>query len=284
MTIYPKYSLAGAWLLLFLLTGFPFPKAEAQDLGKITWQPLYQGVDFFQTTLDAPRPMVIYALRIDLQQPGVAIITTPGNPDQPGTTLGLKTSTFLKETDCQVAINAAHFAPVINLERQPQRVTAAHVSDGQIVASHQNSPALLIDAQGRASVARPPINLEGIQQAVGGFSIVLENGTNRGGNDPTHPRTAAGVGEEGRLLYLLIVDGRQPGISEGATTRELGALFLQLGADQAINLDGGGTTTLVFGDANGEPRIINRPIHAGIPGWERVSASHLGVRAKPLQR
>ena len=52
-------------------------------------------------------------------------------------------------------------------------------------------------------------------------------------------------------------------------------------ADLVLNLDGGGTSTLVI-DAGQGPQILNRPIHLGIPGNERPSASHLGVKALPL--
>jgi exopolysaccharide biosynthesis protein len=84
------------------------------------------------------------------------------------------------------------------------------------------------------------------------------------------------------MLYFLIIDGRQKGYSEGATTGELGLWLKALGAWDGINLDGGGTSTLVIqhGDS---ARVVNRPIHGGIPGQERVSASHLGVFAPPVK-
>ena len=57
-----------------------------------------------------------------------------------------------------------------------------------------------------------------------------------------HPRTAVGVTADNKLL-IVTVDGRQP-ISQGVTLVELAALMKQLGAVNAINLDGGGSTTL----------------------------------------
>jgi N-methylhydantoinase A/oxoprolinase/acetone carboxylase beta subunit len=55
----------------------------------------------------------------------------------------------------------------------------------------------------------------------------------------------------------------------------------RLGADDAINLDGGGTTTMVVAGKDGKVEVVNRPIHLGIPGRERPSGSHLGIRVKP---
>lgn len=59
-----------------------------------------------------------------------------------------------------------------------------------------------------------------------------------------HGRTAVGVTADGRLL-LVVVDGRQPGYSRGMTLRELAELLQRLGAQQAMNLDGGGSSEMV---------------------------------------
>jgi hypothetical protein len=59
-----------------------------------------------------------------------------------------------------------------------------------------------------------------------------------------HSRTAVGVTADGRLL-LVVVDGRQPGYSRGMTLRELAELLQRLGAQQAMNLDGGGSSEMV---------------------------------------
>ncbi|MFI5757404.1 phosphodiester glycosidase family protein [Streptomyces sp. NPDC051569] len=76
------------------------------------------------------------------------------------------------------------------------------------------------------------------------------------------PRTMAGIDNRGRLI-LVTVDGRQPGVSEGFTLVE-GARFMRsLGAKQALNLDGGGSSAMVVGgklvnitsDATGERAV-----------------------------
>lgn len=76
---------------------------------------------------------------------------------------------------------------------------------------------------------------------------------NAGFADTRHPRTAVGLRSDGRIL-LVTVDGRQPGISVGMTIAELTALLAELGAAEAINMDGGGSTTVV---ASG--RVVNSP-------------------------
>ena len=68
-----------------------------------------------------------------------------------------------------------------------------------------------------------------------------------------NPRTLAGVRADGTLL-LVTVDGRRPGWSAGMTLRESALLMRSLGARDALNLDGGGSTTMVV---RGE--VVNRP-------------------------
>lgn len=90
---------------------------------------------------------------------------------------------------------------------------------------------------------------------LGGGPILLAQGaiqTNTDGFNPTsfvntrHPRTAIGTGKDGTLV-LVTVDGRQPKKSIGMTIPELAALMLELGCEEAMNLDGGGSTTMVIG-------------------------------------
>ena len=68
-----------------------------------------------------------------------------------------------------------------------------------------------------------------------------------------HPRTAVAKLKDGKLL-MITVDGRQPGFSVGMNLRELAELLLELGATDAMNLDGGGSTTMFVGG-----KIVNRP-------------------------
>ncbi|WP_161808688.1 S-layer homology domain-containing protein [Alkalihalophilus marmarensis] len=59
------------------------------------------------------------------------------------------------------------------------------------------------------------------------------------------PRTAVGVSKDQSKLYFVTIDGRQPGYSDGATLPELANYMKSIGAHDAINLDGGGSTTMV---------------------------------------
>lgn len=72
-----------------------------------------------------------------------------------------------------------------------------------------------------------------------------------------HPRTAIAKLASGQVL-LLTVDGRQPGVSVGISLPALAELLIELGATEAINLDGGGSTTMVL-----LGKIVNKPSDQG---------------------
>jgi exopolysaccharide biosynthesis protein len=72
-----------------------------------------------------------------------------------------------------------------------------------------------------------------------------------------HPRSAVGYDVDGGVVWLVAVDGRQPPHSVGMSLPELAELFEVLGVEEALNLDGGGSTALVVGDGP-----VNRPSDA----------------------
>jgi hypothetical protein len=71
------------------------------------------------------------------------------------------------------------------------------------------------------------------------------------------PRTAVGVVDDNHLVFV-VVDGRSTGYSEGVTLTELADIMISLGATTAYNLDGGGSSTMVF---DGE--LVNNPLGKG---------------------
>ena len=71
-----------------------------------------------------------------------------------------------------------------------------------------------------------------------------------------HPRTAIAKLKTGQIL-LVTVDGRQPGESIGMSLTMLADLLIEFGAAEAINLDGGGSTTMVIRN-----KLVNKPSDA----------------------
>lgn len=108
-----------------------------------------------------------------------------------------------------------------------------------------------------------------LRSVVGGWPIIVRDSTVTRAADSAgatfapvrHPRTAVGLANNGRELILVVVDGRQKPYSDGMTLRELAELLRSLGASQALNLDGGGSSTFVLADSTAPNglRIMNRP-------------------------
>ena len=100
--------------------------------------------------------------------------------------------------------------------------------------------------------------------------------------DNPAPRTAVGLSKDSQYLYLLTIDGRQQGYSDGADHSETSAWLLLLGAYVGFNLDGGGSTTMVMESSTGTAVRLNKSSAVADSGRERTVGSHFGVYAKPL--
>jgi exopolysaccharide biosynthesis protein len=203
---------------------------------------------------------------------------------------GTTVSRFVRQYDCLAGINTNPFSLISGKTGEDRAINGITVADGVVVSLPDPDFDALVFYEGpdkgplRAAIVRQAtiISLEGIRDAVGGFQILLKDGetaqrlktSNKA--PPRHPRSAAGLSEDGRYLYLLAVDGRRSG-SVGATEAELAELLRRLGASEGINFDGGSSTSLALRFPNGKVRPVNTPIYNHIPGWERKVAVCLGI-------
>jgi exopolysaccharide biosynthesis protein len=111
------------------------------------------------------------------------------------------------------------------------------------------------------------------QMAITGNKFLVRNGVIEVVDDrEMHPRTAVGIDEATGEVLVLAVDGRQPD-SRGMTMVELANAMVDLGAAEALNLDGGGSTTMVAKRPDGVRRVVNSPSD----GFERWVANALEV-------
>jgi hypothetical protein len=111
---------------------------------------------------------------------------------------------------------------------------------------------------------------------LGGYYPLLVGGQKYPDEDDRHPRTAVAWTKEGEFIYWVIVDGRQVA-SVGMTQGELSEFLLGLGAFEAINFDGGGSTTLVLDYGQGV-QVVNNPRDDVLWGGERPVGSKIGFR------
>jgi hypothetical protein len=97
------------------------------------------------------------------------------------------------------------------------------------------------------------------QLAISGERILLRRGVRTVKDDrEMHPRTAIGIDRDTGRLLLLVIDGRQR-FSRGYTLVELAQMLKQLGAEDALNFDGGGSSTLVAENPHDRVKVLNSP-------------------------
>ncbi|MBR1811014.1 MAG: phosphodiester glycosidase family protein [Clostridia bacterium] len=125
------------------------------------------------------------------------------------------------------------------------------VKNGRVIANGDSPrPFIGIKKDGApviTSLPESPGILAELDQAAAGLQMIVKDGKifEWGPLEPfayvRHPRTAAGIAKDGTIL-LLEIDGRIPAYSNGATLVDLAEMMIRLGADRAINLDGGGSS------------------------------------------
>ena len=127
--------------------------------------------------------------------------------------------------------------------------------------------AVLIDDRGRVSVEQgDPVDLQWVStrtepSIIGSGPMMLQDGQRIDMGTGAfvtlrHPRTA--IGTSGNKVYLVTVDGRSKGNSLGVNLNELANILKWLGVENALNLDGGGSTTMYI-EGQPENGIVNRP-------------------------
>jgi hypothetical protein len=252
---------------------------------------LFDGAIYIRDVRREPRPLVIHVAVVDLGTPGLRFLVTPGATSGGRELRARTTSEFLDEFDLQLAINGDFFEPFWTNgpwdyyphSGDPVDVSGLAVSRGETYsAAVDDRPVLYLTDDGRASFGVPPA---GPYNAISGSFVFLAGGWPHPSgleyHTALHPRSAVGLSADGQTLLLFVVDGRQPGYSEGVTLAELAAIAQQYGADSALNLDGGGSSTLVAAGPGGRPLQLNSPINHRIPGYERPVANHLGIAVTP---
>ena len=121
-----------------------------------------------------------------------------------------------------------------------------------------NNASVWFDAQGRVHFGHQQDDKP--LEATTGFQLILSEGkvtTSEGG--ARHPRTAMGTDKQGKILWLVVVDGRQRGYSEGMNIHELASVMMEIGCWTATNMDGGGSSIMGLVDKDGKMQVINRP-------------------------
>ena len=242
----------------------------------------------------------IHTVVVELGKVRVRTVRAGADPDGPGKwqTILMPTSKIAEREKFDVAINGDFYAVprgkeleseemlMLLAQGMPALATGPAMTDGktwstsekarQCLVSDRKNHVQLVDA------ATPPPKAT---QVICGRDFLVINGKAQFTDEGVaykpgefrniNPRTAIGIDKKGKWLYILVVDGRSE-LSKGMTYGQLAAEMVRMGAHTAINLDGGGSSTLVLRDASGELKVMNKPSDKK----ERAVANALGITIK----
>ena len=257
------------------------------------------GMRNLHVTIDDPRLMENYMVRVDLHTPGLRVTGT-GRASNWGErmsdvtnrvmlidTLRRRTRDFLEEhrvhgTNMVLAVNTSPWGPwEPPFTHRHARLPHLTVLNGEVVShTTKRGPMLVVFTNNVAIVtnALDDADLPAVAIAHPGFKIIMRGGepTDRrdpNGNPRLAPRTAFGISADGRYLYVLVVDGRQVDYSHGADMLDLARLLKAAGASDAINVDGGGSSTLVRYDADRGVVVVDNRHEPSRRYYRNVAAS-----------
>lgn len=215
------------------------------------------------------RPSTVHALTVSLCDARVSLrVTSPAEGPA-------RVSQWARRVGAFAAINGDYFDP---RTLTPLGVARGDGASWPVRASEHRDALLAVDARGAVSVLAAVDDItavpEGFREVLALREQVLRGGVVHEsaaitGHDARHPRTALGLSEDRRTLFLVVVEGRSERDS-GVTARQLGEVLRGIGAHDGYKLDGGGSSTLFLRGRG----VVNRPSD----GRERVVATHLGVR------
>lgn len=274
-----RLLLIPVWLLALTLTFH----AQRAPLGPA--EQVATGVQLYRiqdtTLLDPPGPVAIQALRLDPQEVALEIVRAVGE-DIPVETVP---SMAARHPGTIAAINAGFFSlktgrPTDFLKVDGEVVTGTNRPRAAVgIIDDGETTSLIFDRVTVSAARKPPTytTLLGTsprdwartEDAISGAGLLILNGREitdwsvekiaAGFETTRHPRTIVGTDGDGKI-WLVTVDGRHPALSLGMSFTELQRLVRRLGLRSAINLDGGGSTTMWV---NG--KIVNHPSDAGGP-------------------
>lgn len=177
----------------------------------------------------------------------------------------IATSTLCKQINASGGVNASFFDMKNGGSVDHMRVNGEIIHDGRDAISNSNS-AITIDGSKISIIPLANGNEDARQLTnhnilVAGPMLVtshtMETLQETSFNTTRHPRTCAAITDSGKLL-LITVDGRHKDNAAGMSTKELAYLVKILGAKDAMNFDGGGSTAM-YVNGYGESGIVNYP-------------------------
>jgi hypothetical protein len=258
-------------------TTIEYPDDFEDPIKGFEWK--FRGILYKYEKSNNPRPNDIFIAKIDLEDPTVRYYVTPRIAPNL-----MITSQFLASNGLQFAVNGGGFEI-----RTTNEVNGYSAYNGVAYSPQDIIPGETIFVTEDNKVFLDNKIPDGMKYAITGFNHMVEEGkivdrfadpnhpNHKPGYDNLEPRTSIGKDEKDNWLVIFVIDGRNPGVSEGLDLKELAELHLKYGSTTAFNMDGGGSSTFVMQEGSGF-KVYNTPSD----GAQRPVANHFGVYAEPL--
>lgn len=202
-------------------------------------------------------------------------VITPPETDPQGWVRPRTVTDFARQYQLDLAFNASFFQRRLNDERV-RPLGLWRVNGISLVPPHPSFCSLGLTQERKLVILDPGTDDPNLLWAIGGGQRLLRSGQITVPADDPQPRTAIGITAD-ETLILVVVDGRQDQ-SRGLGLADLAQLLRLAGAMEGVNLDGGGSSTLVARMPSGDYALLNSPWDHRIYGGERAVATHLGFR------
>ena len=239
---------------LIRISDEPFVVAESSAYipDSIEWQKINEACEYFLFE-DDRIPLRWHCTKIDLSNPHLRIDACPS--EQGELKRGLTARAFAKKSESFVSVNTSPFSGRF---LKTKTIVGTHKTDGKVISPANSAYSALAfkrenDGSLKAFILKEQ-NDEKIREydwAFGGFFTILQNGElTYFSYESRNSRTAAGITADGKTLFLLVVEGERPYRSKGLSYPECAQIFLKLGATDAMQMDGGGSSSLFINGKN----------------------------------
>lgn len=256
-------------ILAVLVVVLVSPTIPTQAYPVSGYSRIYEGIEYATGYATSPRNMRAFATRISLQNPDVWIYASHDNGGAPYEVALQTTPSFLGDHGLKAGVNTCFY----NAGLSPNTdILGLLVSNGTPVSPTDMGleSQMCFDYLKNASLVDRDSTPDGVYNGCGTGGRILSNGSFVGDVADLQPRTALGLSQDNKYLIMVVVDGRQPGWSDGANFYDLAQWLIDFGAYNGANFDGGGSTTLSIW---GMGLYVNRPCY----GYARSVGANLGA-------
>ena len=218
------------------------------------WQTVAPGIERFDYQ-NPSIPVIYHAVKIDLNTSALELVCFPDaktKTDSTGHFFSTKASRFAKKNRCVVAINASPFEGLLSIKK---KIVGIHLFNKTEFSAPENRYAAIAFTENQTKTGltytahiiknQPQDMAQNYDFAFGGFFVVLQDGQVQESFAQIYDsRTGVGISEDGKTLYILVVEGERFSKSIGLTYPECGQIFKAMGCTDALEMDGGGSTEL----------------------------------------